>query len=557
MRCAMVLVLGAVAAMLVGVLTPAVAAPPTGDPAQGGGVDGQVYATLVVGNTLYVGGSFDNALVQGGASTTRTDLAAFDRGTGALLGAWQANTDAIVRSLASDGSYLYVGGDFTTIGGVAQGRLARVSLTTGAVDTGFAPKLGGSVRAVAVGNGAVFAGGGFTMSGGTAEQDLAKFDADTGAKMSAYTASTNGAVDVLALDPSGTSLAVGGNFTSLSGSSRVGLGLVDPTSGAVVGPSFAFSVAPMLTLSWSDDGTALFGGSGNFNNVAARWNPGTGARSWHLMVGGDVQAVAYDDGNVYVGFHDNYLGDTHTKLLALDATSGAVSATFRPTFNQFYGVRSISAGPWGLVVGGQFTRVSDVWAHNVASWPTRATPVISVDSPATSKYGSAVDVDVSIPGATGAVTLQGAGPDAGQDLANGAASFTLPRRLAVGSYTLSVSYSGDSLHTAGTASATLVVTKAGSKVGTTVVRKPTKHRRGKVEVTVASKTGGGLAPTGTVRIRLTHGGKHRTLRGTVKAGKAKVTLPRLGVGKWRIVATYGGDAGHKAAKHRSTVKVGK
>jgi hypothetical protein len=257
------------------------------------------------------------------------------------------------------------------------------------------------------------------------------------------------------------------------------------------------------------------------------------------------------------GFHDNYQGDVHTKLLAVDATSGAISATFRPTFNQFWGVRSISAGPWGLVVGGQFTRVSNVWAHNVASWPALVKPAISVDSPTTAKYGSVVDVDVSIPGATGTVTLQGAGPDASQDLANGAAGFRLPRRLAVGTYSLSVSYSGDNRHTAGTASATLTVTKAGSKVGTTVVRKPTRHRRGKVEVTVASKTHGGLAPTGTVRIRLTHGKRHRILRArALKAGEVTVTLPRLGVGSWRIVASYGGDSSHQAATHRTTVKVG-
>jgi hypothetical protein len=137
----------------------------------------------------------------------------------------------------------------------------------------------------------------------------------------------------------------------------------------VVGPSFQASIRPMLSLDWSDDGTALFGGSGNSNNRVARWNPTSGARSWNFNTGGDIQALDFFDGDVYVGFHDNFQNDIQTKLLGVNAQTGAISTTFRPTFNQFFGVRSISAGPWGLVIGGQFTNVSGTWAHNWARWP--------------------------------------------------------------------------------------------------------------------------------------------------------------------------------------------
>ena len=82
-----------------------------------------------------------------------------------------------------------------------------------------------------------------------------------------------------------------------------------------------------------------------------------------------MQAVDYFDGETYIGFHDGFQGDTTTKLLAVNASSGAIDPNFRPTFNQFWGIRSISAGPWGLVIGGQFTTVSGTWAHNWARWP--------------------------------------------------------------------------------------------------------------------------------------------------------------------------------------------
>jgi len=350
---------------------PAAAAVPTGPPTLSGGVNGQVYATLVVGSTVYVGGSFTAAQTRAGATVARSNLAAFDVGTGALLSIWRADASSTVRSLASSGGFLYVGGEFQTIGGVSRGRLARVSLTTGAVDTGFRPQVNGRVLGLQVGGSSVYAGGSFTTSGGVSQPHLAKFNATTGAKDTAFTGATdaNGEVDALALSPDGTRLAVGGTFNNLSGVSRTGMGLVSSTTGAVVGPAFAYSVRPMLSLSWRDDGTALYGGSGNSNNLVASWNPTTGARGWHFNSGGDIQAIDYYDGTVYAGFHDQYQGNTQTKLLAVNAQTGAISTTFRPTFNQFWGIRSISAGPWGLVVGGQFTNVSGTWAHNWARWP--------------------------------------------------------------------------------------------------------------------------------------------------------------------------------------------
>lgn len=544
-----------IAALFVASEAPAAAAPPQGPPVRGGGVDGQVFATLVVGSTVYVGGRFTHAVTRDGSSVGRTNLAAFDLGSGALLTTWQANTNGIVRSLASSGSYLYVGGRFSRIGGVGQGRLARVSLATGAVDTGFRPHPSGQVRAVQADGGAVYAGG-TAIDSGVSRPYLAKFGATSGARASDFTATVNGAVNALALSPDGTRLAVGGAFTTLSGSSRRGMGLVSPDTGHAVGPSFATTVNPMLTLSWRDDGTALFGGSGNANNLAARWNPSTGARSWHHRVGGDVQAIDYDDGDVYVGFHDNYEGNNHTKLLAVDASSGVISSSFRPRFNQFWGIRSISAGPWGLIVGGQFTSVSGVWAHNVASWVEAQVPTIAVDSPQRSTYGSTVDVTVSIPHSTGTVTLSGVGPQTSQALTQGSATFVLPHTLAAGRYTFTVGYPGDDRYLAGTATRELRVTKAGSRVRTTVTRKATTRRAGKVKVAVASEVSVGSAPVGTVKLKLKHGAKHRTVQPrALHDGTVTIKLPRLGSGSWRLVAKYSGDANHKAGSHQRTLRV--
>lgn len=556
---ALVVAVATVAALAVTTQAPAVAAPSTGAPALSDGVDGQVYATLVVGDTVYVGGEFTEAQSEAGATVDRTNLAAFDLGTGALIGSWRADVNGVVRSLATSGSHLYVGGGYTRIGGVAQARLARVSLSTGAVDTGFRPQLDSGVRAVQVDGDGVFAGGQFTLSDGVSHSYLVKLDATSGDTIASFAGAASGPVDALALSPDGTRLAVGGNFTNLSGANRTGLGMVDATTGNAVGPAFSFSVNPMLSLSWNDDGTALFGGSGNYNNLVARWNPTTGARGWSFNVGGDVQAIGYYDGTVYAGFHDNYDGDTHTKLLAADATSGVISSTFRPVFNQFWGVRSIAPGPWGLIIGGQFTAISGAWAHSWAIWPTaRAVPTISVSIPAKATYGSQVNIGVTIPDSTGSVSVTGAGSEAVQTLTDGSATFALPRTLAAGEHRLTVAYSGDQQLAPSSTTRALTVTKAGTKVGTTVIRKATTRRVGKVKVTVASTGVGGETPSGKIKLRLTQGAKHRSAGTRPLQGKAVTfALPRLAAGSWRLVATYTGDVNHNAASHHRKLKVAK
>jgi hypothetical protein len=538
---------------------PAAADIPNGPPAQTGGVDGQVYATLVVGDTVYVGGSFNSAQVQGGSATARSNLAAFDLDTGALVRSWEADTNGRVYGLASAGGYLYVAGAFTSIGGVSQARLARVSLATGDVDNGFNPRVNAYVHSLAVRGGAVYIGGQFTSVGGVAQNYLAKVDASTGARVAAFDGQTNGLVNAVALSPDGSRLAVGGRFTNLSGAAREGLGLVDPTDGHSVGSSFSQSINPTLTVDWSDDGTSLYAGSGAKYNRAGRWNPNTGALNWRRYLGGDVQAIDFYDGDVYVGFHDMYEGDTTTHMVVYN-NSGVVNTTFRPVFNQFWGVRTISAGPWGLIIGGQFTRISGVWAHNWTYWPSdRATPTMTVDAPAKSPYGDRVKITVTVPGASGSVTFDGAGVTDSQELSGGSATFVLPASVDVGTYALSFGYSGDIRHTGASTTADLKVTRAPTRVRTTLLRKATSKRGGKVRVKVLSETSGGAAPTGTVRLKLKSGTKVRTVKAKAlsDSGVVKLALPRVGAGTWKLKAKYSGDDLHKASKQVTTLTVAK
>lgn len=83
--------------------------------------DASINAVVSDGTTLYVGGNFTEITPTNGEplSTARNHLAAFDVSNGALIAGFDPNLNGGVTSLAlsSDGSTLYAGGSFFCVGG--------------------------------------------------------------------------------------------------------------------------------------------------------------------------------------------------------------------------------------------------------------------------------------------------------------------------------------------------------------------------------------------------------------------------------------------------------
>mgnify|MGYP006286433973 CR=1 FL=1 len=90
----------------------------------GDGVDNWVYALAAIGNDLYVGGSFSQA-----GDNPANRIAVFDTAQTGNAG-WTALGDGVnspVRAFVPNVTDLYLGGDFGTAGGSANGYLARYS----------------------------------------------------------------------------------------------------------------------------------------------------------------------------------------------------------------------------------------------------------------------------------------------------------------------------------------------------------------------------------------------------------------------------------------------
>jgi hypothetical protein len=232
-----------------------------------------------------------------------------------------------------DGSTVYVGGAFTTIGGVSRQRLARVRVSDGAVLSTFnAGSISGQVRDLALGGGRLWVAGAFSQVGGRTQPGLATVDPATGAfspYMSLRIAGNHGGgvtqVLKVALSPNGSQLTAVGNFDTLAGVRNHQLLNLDLT-GAAAAPgrlrtnffltpcSSAFDTY-MRDVDYSPDGsffvvstTGAYGGSTVACDSASRFESdavGTDVRpSWIDHTGGDTSyAVEVTQAAVYIGGH--------------------------------------------------------------------------------------------------------------------------------------------------------------------------------------------------------------------------------------------------------------
>lgn len=342
-------------------------------PLSGWRVNGVTYAVRVVGNVVYVGGSFSQATAPDGRSEARANLAAFDATTGALITGFRADTNGTVRALASDGSTLWVGGSYNTIGGATRHRLAAVDAASGAVKSNFRANTNSNVYALDYRAGRLFVGGSFSTVGGVSRPRAASVNPASGA-VESFNPRPDKTVLAVRANSTGTRVYLGGDFLYVNGTARKGVAVVNGSDGAVLSPTFRYSYSPTLGLDLDVSETVLYGAAASSGNQVQAWDANTGSLKWYQKADGDVQAVAVHGEVVYFGFHESFLGDTRLRLLAADATTGSIHQDFKPSFDKFYGVRALSVSDQILAVGGDFTQVGEVAAQGIVRFPIGAAP---------------------------------------------------------------------------------------------------------------------------------------------------------------------------------------
>ncbi|MFO0702718.1 MAG: PQQ-binding-like beta-propeller repeat protein [Candidatus Andersenbacteria bacterium] len=171
--------------------------------------DAIVYDVQSIGGVTYLTGAFSNVGLHAGG------LAKLDPSTAALSASLPGvPSGSSVFTLVSDGSSgWYAGGNFSTIGGVAVARLAHI-LSDGTVDANWNPNPSAQVNSLVLDGTTLYVGGQFTTIGGQSRRFLGAVSASTGLATSFNSAnSLTGGTQVRVIKSDGTSLYVGGDFT--------------------------------------------------------------------------------------------------------------------------------------------------------------------------------------------------------------------------------------------------------------------------------------------------------------------------------------------------------
>lgn len=169
--------------------------------------NGIVYSlALSAGGTeLYAGGAFTQI---GGKGHLR--IAEIDPVTGVAVSTFKPSLDAAVFTVTPTASNLYVGGDFTTVNSAAHPYLAALDPTSGALNTAFAapaPDAGVLATALSTDGSKLFVGGNFLHLGTSSQNHIGAVSSSTGALL---TWKTHVAYPVLGLVATATDVYAAG-----------------------------------------------------------------------------------------------------------------------------------------------------------------------------------------------------------------------------------------------------------------------------------------------------------------------------------------------------------
>lgn len=200
-------------------------------------INGVVWDSVTVGNTVYATGEFTKARPAGSAAgqneVTRTNILAFDITTGILNTSFNHSLDAAGRTITAspDGKRLYVGGKFLNVDGKSHPRLAAFDLTTNTLVSSFTAGTSSTVLALAATNSTVYAGGGFANASNGQSRNHVIAYSSTGALLS-WNASTDRQVAAMVLTKDNSKLIIGGSFSTVNSSTFHGTAALSTSTGA-------------------------------------------------------------------------------------------------------------------------------------------------------------------------------------------------------------------------------------------------------------------------------------------------------------------------------------
>jgi hypothetical protein len=390
-------------------------------------MNGSVNAITQVGNKIIAAGTFTSVSPAGTFGNTSDDLVrnrifAFDATTGAIDRGFNPNLGGAAHSLDTDGTSIYVGGAFASVGGDPSIKRVVKLTAAGSVVSAFNAVPNAGVNEVVVRGSRLYVGGAFTSIRSRTVTSprgaLAALDPVTGAVLAGVNVAFTGVYDPdnagggrtnisrFDVSPDGSRLAAVGNFATVGGQPRVQLAVLDTSGGTATLAPWATNrydrahndcarVFDTFTrdIDFSPDGSyfvvsatgAFAGGAGSDTmcDTITRWETASTGNdpTWSDYTGGDTTyGVAVTGSAVYVGGHMRWLnnpfqGDQagpgavpRDGIAALDPVNG-LPLSWNPGRTRGVGAQALFATSQGLWVGSDTTKIGREVHGRVALMP--------------------------------------------------------------------------------------------------------------------------------------------------------------------------------------------
>ncbi len=289
----------------------------------------KVRAIANVGDIVYVGGRYTTVTGPNGEQISQPFLAAFDRASGTWRSDFRPTLDGAVYSIvpAADGQSLFIGGEFSSINGAATGTAARIGLDGNlrtAYDIGATGAGKNYVHDLEIDGDHLIVGGEFRTVDGVVQPRLARIaQADGSIDTTFDPAVTGGAVWAVEVSDSFDRIYLGGQFQSVNndGSQR-SFAAVDRSGdlqspgGFVLEDYEAFQGEMMNAFDLIETGTSVIVANQSNTLIVLDKSSlemkhyffGEDFRDVLPYKGSDYQAIGAVGGRVFVGTHMRWTG---------------------------------------------------------------------------------------------------------------------------------------------------------------------------------------------------------------------------------------------------------
>jgi hypothetical protein len=224
------------------------------------------------------------------------------------------------------------------------------------------------VETVAIYGTKVYVGGVFTSAGGIPANNIAVWDIDT-KKWSALGSGLNDVCRTIVISPDGLNVYVGGDFSEAGGQAIPFTAVWDVTSQtwSKVGNGTHTNYGLAVSL----DNTKVYVGSWVWNITTLTWAPlGTGAGTTNIL------KLSPDGTKLYAGFPGTSIGGTPANRIAVCNLATSTWSALTDTSTSVNGtnniIESIAISPDGqnIYASGYFTSAGGIPANYIAKWNT-------------------------------------------------------------------------------------------------------------------------------------------------------------------------------------------